>query len=72
MNFIEMQEVIKQEATDYPLDSESEVGYEERQQIVNSAKIGVRNRRGRRMQVILWFTSVYSVSLLSIPTCLVP
>ncbi|XP_027904451.1 uncharacterized protein LOC114164122 isoform X1 [Vigna unguiculata] len=43
-------EVIKQEATDYPLDSESEVGYEERQQIVNSAKIGVRNRRGRRMQ----------------------
>lgn len=53
MNFIEVQEVIKQKATDYPLDSESEVGYEERQQIVNSAKIGVRNRRGRRMQVIL-------------------
>ncbi|XP_047170046.1 uncharacterized protein LOC124838482 isoform X2 [Vigna umbellata] len=43
-------EVIKQKATDYPLDSESEVSYEERQQIVNSAKIGVRNRRGRRMQ----------------------
>jgi len=53
MNFVEMQEVIKQKVSEYPLDSESEVSYEERQQIVNSAKIGVRNRRGRRMQVIL-------------------
>lgn len=49
-NGISGKEVIKQRVSNYPLDSESEVGYEERQQIVNSAKIGVRSRRGRRMQ----------------------
>ncbi|RDX87626.1 DNA topoisomerase 2-binding protein 1, partial [Mucuna pruriens] len=43
-------EVIKQKVCNNLPNSEREVGYEERQQIVNSAKVGVRNRRGRRMQ----------------------
>ncbi|XP_019435261.1 PREDICTED: uncharacterized protein LOC109343800 isoform X1 [Lupinus angustifolius] len=43
-------EVIKQKVCGDLHGGESEVSYEERQQIVNSAKIGVRNRRGRRMQ----------------------
>ncbi|CAJ1973601.1 unnamed protein product [Sphenostylis stenocarpa] len=49
-NGISRKEVVKQKVSDIPVDIESEVGYEERQQIVNCAKIGVRNRRGRRMQ----------------------
>ncbi|XP_020236600.1 uncharacterized protein LOC109816131 isoform X1 [Cajanus cajan] len=43
-------EVMKRKVSDNVPDNESEFGYEERQQIVNSAKNGVRNRRGRRMQ----------------------
>ncbi|KAK7351321.1 hypothetical protein VNO77_10676 [Canavalia gladiata] len=43
-------EVIKRKVRDDLQGSENEVSYKERQQIVNSAKIGVRNRRGRRMQ----------------------
>ncbi|KAL3023214.1 hypothetical protein AAZX31_04G056200 [Glycine max] len=49
-NGISGKEVIKQKVLNNLLDTESEVGYEERQQIVNSAKNGVRSRRGRRMQ----------------------
>ncbi|KAK7410184.1 hypothetical protein VNO78_00769 [Psophocarpus tetragonolobus] len=49
-NGISGKELMKQKILDNLPDSESEVGYEERQQIVNSAKNGVRNRRGRRMQ----------------------
>ncbi|KAK7311941.1 hypothetical protein RJT34_10426 [Clitoria ternatea] len=43
-------EAIKQKGRGNVPDSESEIDCKERQQIVNSAKIGVRNRRGRRMQ----------------------
>ena len=43
----------KQKVHDDPQGSESEFSYNERQQIVNAAKIGVRSRRGRRMQVSL-------------------
>ncbi|KAG5045100.1 hypothetical protein JHK82_014478 [Glycine max] len=49
-NDISGKEVIKQKVLNNLPDTESEVSYEERQQIVNSAKNGVRNRRGRRMQ----------------------
>ncbi|GAU26677.1 hypothetical protein TSUD_314530 [Trifolium subterraneum] len=42
-NGISGKEAVKQKVLD-------EVGYKERQQIVNSAKDGVRSRRGRRMQ----------------------
>nr|AFK35091.1 unknown [Lotus japonicus] len=49
-NGISGKEVIKQKVHGDLQGSKSEVSYKERQQIVNSAKIGVRNRRGRRMQ----------------------
>ncbi|XP_019417694.1 PREDICTED: uncharacterized protein LOC109328603 isoform X2 [Lupinus angustifolius] len=49
-NGISGKEVIKQKVHGDLLGDENEVSYKERQQIVNSAKIGVRNRRGRRMQ----------------------
>ncbi|XP_061374956.1 uncharacterized protein LOC133317143 [Gastrolobium bilobum] len=49
-NGISGKKVIKQKVHDDCQGSESEVSYKERQQIVNYAKIGVRNRRGRRMQ----------------------
>ncbi|WJX41642.1 hypothetical protein P8452_28965 [Trifolium repens] len=42
-NGISGKDAVKQKVLD-------EVGYKERQQIVNSAKTGVRSRRGRRMQ----------------------
>lgn len=43
-------EMVKQKVHDDLQGSKSEIGCEERQQIVNSAKNGVRSRRGRRMQ----------------------
>ncbi|XP_073224540.1 uncharacterized protein [Cicer arietinum] len=49
-NGISRKEVVKQKVDDNLHGSKSEVGYKERQQIVNSAKKGVRSRRGRRMQ----------------------
>ncbi|XP_058723046.1 uncharacterized protein LOC131594856 [Vicia villosa] len=49
-NGLSEKEVVKQQVHDDHLGSKSDVSYEERQQIVNSAKNGVRSRRGRRMQ----------------------
>ncbi|KAK7283158.1 hypothetical protein RIF29_12489 [Crotalaria pallida] len=49
-NGISGKEVTKQNVHGNLQSGESELSYKERQQIVNSAKIGVRNRRGRRMQ----------------------
>ncbi|KAE9586900.1 putative BRCT domain-containing protein [Lupinus albus] len=49
-NDISGKEVIKQKVHGDLHGGKSEVSYKERQQIVNSAKIDVRNRRGRRMQ----------------------
>lgn len=43
-------EIVKQKVHDDLQGSKSEIGCKERQQIVNSAKNGVRSRRGRRMQ----------------------
>lgn len=47
---------------DIPEDAPSfrnKLNYEERQQIANSAKNGVRNRRGRRMQVSSNWTALH-------------
>ncbi|KAI4316450.1 hypothetical protein L6164_024428 [Bauhinia variegata] len=49
-NGVAGEEVIPQKFPEDLKGVESKIGYAERQQIVNSAKIGVRNRRGRRMQ----------------------
>lgn len=45
----------------------NKANHEKRQRIVNSAKAGVRNRRGLRMQVMLdhvWFSVVFHQSML--------
>ncbi|KAK9266066.1 hypothetical protein L1049_021471 [Liquidambar formosana] len=44
------EEINKENLPQDALSSKTIAGHEERQQIVNLAKIGVRNRRGRRMQ----------------------
>ncbi|XP_027354891.1 uncharacterized protein LOC113864883 isoform X3 [Abrus precatorius] len=49
-NGISGKEVIERKVRDDLQGSENELSHKERLQIVNSAKIGVRNRRGRRMQ----------------------
>ncbi|KAI4337205.1 hypothetical protein L6164_015650 [Bauhinia variegata] len=49
-NGVAREEVIKQTVPEDLRGVESKISYRERQQIVNSAKIGVRNRRGHRMQ----------------------
>ncbi|KAL5074504.1 hypothetical protein RYX36_013488 [Vicia faba] len=49
-NGLSGKEAVKQKVHDELQAGKSDIGYEDRQQIVNLAKNGVRSRRGRRMQ----------------------